>query len=519
MNVKSLLSKLACVSFVVVGCLMLHSCGDDGGSSGGGSGGGGGTDNIPAKTPSRSLAFPGADGGARSITGGAGGDVYIVTSLSDDNTIGTLRYGVTKVSGKRTIVFAVGGIIDMKSDMNITAGDVTIAGQTAPGDGICLKNYAVNISANNVIIRYLRFRMGDEKATEADALSSSHHDNDVKSNILIDHCSVSWSTDECASFYGNKNFTLQYCIISESLRISIHDKGKHGYGGIWGGENASFHHNLLAHHDSRNPRFDHDYVSTLKGPIHFVNNVIYNWGGNSAYGGESSNGSPRYINMVNNYYKSGHATGSSRRDQIVNPTTKCDNCTSIATSTGTVTPGKFYITGNYMYGYSSVTSDNWSGVKPDESSKKDLCKATSYAGIAHAFVETAAEAYESVLQYAGASYKRDAVDARIVENTRNGSYSSEGSKGSTGGLIDSQSDVGGWPAYYSGTVATDSDKDGMPDAWEAAQLNANGWSSYGIQKFRPNGYNLSAKYTNLEVYLNELVKTTFPAGAKADATR
>lgn len=518
---RHLLDKVAFAALAVAGCMTLHSCGgDDSGSGSSGNGSGGGSDNtqfIPAQTPARSLAFPGADGGARNITGGAGGSVYVVTSLSDDNVVGTLRYGVTKVSGKRTIVFAVGGIIEMKTDLNITAGDVTIAGQTAPGDGICLKNYGVNINADNVIIRYMRFRMGDEKATEADALSSSHHDNDVRSNILIDHCSISWSTDECASFYGNKNFTLQYCIISESLRNSVHDKGRHGYGGIWGGENATFHHNLLAHHDSRNPRFDHDYVSTLKGPVHFVNNVIYNWGGNSAYGGESSNGVAREINMVNNYYKPGPASGS-HPGRILNPTTSCDNClytNNTPTSLGYVTPGKFYITGNYVSGNATNTSDNWKGVEPSSTSYQ----LNAYAGTANSWVESATDAYNTVLNYAGASHKRDAIDTRVVSETRNGTFTYSGSNGSGNGLIDSQTDVGGWPAYSSDTAPTDSDGDGMPDEWEEAQLKEHGWESYGIQKFRPNGYNLSSKYTNLEVYLNSLVTGTFPAGAGADVIK
>lgn len=502
--------------FAVAVCLAFTACGggdDGGGSSGGGEsgGGGGGTGFIPAHIPERDLAFPGADGGAKKITGGAGGSVYVVTSLADDNVDGTLRYGLTRVSGKRTIVFAVSGIIEMKSDLNISNGDVTVAGQTAPGDGICLKNYGVNINASNVILRYLRFRMGDEKATESDALSSSHHDNSIVSEIMIDHCSISWSTDECASFYGNKDFTLQYCIISESLRISVHGKGRHGYGGIWGGENASFHHNLLAHHDSRNPRFDHDYVSTQKGPVHFVNNVIYNWGGNSAYGGESrENSEARQINMVNNYYKKGPA--SSHPYRILNPTTSCTNCTP---TSGTVVPGKFYITGNFVSGSSTNTNDNWKGVEPSSTSYK----LDAYAGTQHNWVETAENAFESVLGFAGASYKRDAIDARIVRETREGSYTYTGSEGSTNGLIDSQKDVGGWPAYNSTPALADTDNDGMPDSWEEEILRSKGWTSYGIMKFRPNGYNLSAKYSNLEVYLNELVAGTFPAGANASATR
>ena len=498
------------------GAYMLASCGGDGDGGSGDSGGGGTTPSefIPAHVPNRSLAFPGADGGAKNINGGAGGSVYVVTSRGDDNVEGTLRYGLTKVSGPRTIIFAVSGIIEMKQDLNITNGDVTVAGQTAPGDGICLKNYGVNINANNVILRYLRFRMGDEKATEADALSSSHKDNDVKQNILIDHCSVSWSTDECASFYGNKNFTLQYCIISESLRNSVHGKGKHGYGGIWGGENASFHHNLLAHHDSRNPRFDHDYVSTLKGPIHFVNNVIYNWGGNSTYGGESRIGTEaKQINMVNNYYKSGPA--SSHKDRLMELTTTCENCNS--TNPHTTVPAKLYLNGNYINGYQERTSDNWKGI--DKSTTTYSYKLDAYAGTQHSWVETAENAFESVLNFAGASHKRDAVDARIVKEAREGNFTYTGSIGSTKGIIDSQKDVGGWPNYTSATAPTDSDNDGMPDEWEQKILKENGWESYGIAKFRPNGYNLSAKYTNLEVYMNELVASTFPAGAGANKTR
>ena len=510
---KKLCSLLVLLTTAICGAYTMTSCGgDDGGGSSEGGGGNPPSEFIPTNVPNRSLAFPGADGGAKNITGGAGGSVYVVTSLSDDNVDGTLRYGLTKMSGKRTIVFAVSGIIDLKTNLSISQGDVTVAGQSAPGDGICLRNYGVSIDASNVILRYLRFRMGDKKAVEDDALSASHHDNKIISDVLIDHCSISWSTDECASFYGNKNFTLQYCIISESLRISVHGKGKHGYGGIWGGENASFHHNLLAHHDSRNPRFDHDYVSTLKGPIHYVNNVVFNWGGNSTYGAESAlNSNPRQVNMVNNYYKSGAA--SSHKYRLLNPSTTCENCN--AQEPHTATPGQFYITGNYIAGSSTNTADNWKGVEPSSES----FKLTSYVGTPHTWVESATDAYNSVLNYAGASYKRDAVDIRIVDNAKNGTYNYEGSQGSTGGLIDSQEDVGGWPVYNSTPAPTDSDKDGLPDEWEQRILKEKGWESYGILKFRPNGYNLSAKYTNMEVYLNELVTGTFPAGANASATR
>lgn len=434
-------------------------------------------------------AFPQAEGSGANTTGGRGGTILYVTSLEDDaQKVGTLRYALNQ-NYARTILFKVSGRINLKSELRIRRGNVSIIGQSAPGDGICISGYPVHIDADNVIIRFLRFRMGDENKAEGDALTCTG-----RNRILIDHCSFSWSTDECVSCYGNTDFTLQYCFITESLRQSVHVKGTHGYGGIWGGQNATFHHNLLAHHDSRNPRFDHEYVdSKCHGPIDYVNNVIYNWGGNSAYGGEGVS-EPRKINMVNNYYKPGPA--SRHKERIVAPTTRCDLCNKL----GTVVPGKFYITGNYMDGSATVTADNWKGVEPDEPAKLAACRADKPFAMPAITTQTAQEAYEIVLTKAGCSLVRDAIDTRIANEVRNGTYTCKGSNGSTNGLIDSQTDAGSWPEYQSAEKPRDTDGDGIPDEWETAHgLNPSLYTDAAQ-------YTLSKEYTNIEVYLNSIVE-------------
>lgn len=446
------------------------------------------------------LAFPHAEGAGCYVTGGRGGSVVFVTSLEDDqNMAGTLRYALN-LPGTKTIVFRVAGVINLAKELRIKVGNVTIAGQSAPGDGICIKGYPVFIETDNVIIRFLRFRMGDENKVEQDALTCVGH-----KNIIIDHCSMSWSTDECVSCYGNTDFTLQYCIISESLRNSVHLKGAHGYGGIWGGKNVTFHHNLLAHHDSRNPRFDHDYVSLVKGPLDYVNNVVYNWGGNSAYGGESKadEAENRDINMQNNYYKGGSATRYANR--LLNPTVSCSNCES--EDPASVKPMRVYLTGNYVYGDATVTADNWNGgVQGVSAEVLAAIKSDTRFGVTPATVlQTAEEAYETVLSKAGASYVRDVVDARVVNEVRNGNYTYTGSNGSTNGLIDSQTDVGGWPdyCYTAADVPADSDNDGIPDEWEDANGLNKSSASDGKTK------TLNANYTNIEVYLNSLVEDLY----------
>ena len=453
-------------------------------------------------------AFPGAEGGGMWATGGRGGKIYHVTSLEDSaSKEGTLRYGIEKGERPLTIVFDVAGIIPLNSMLNVKKGDLTIAGQTAPGDGICLKNYTFRISASNVIVRFIRCRMGDEKKTEDDAIQVMEHDNDKFTDIVIDHCSVSWSTDECASFYGMKNFTFSWNIVSESLRVSVHGKGNHGYGGIWGGTNATYHHNFLAHHDSRNPRIDHDYVSTQKGPVTIANNVVYNWSGNTCYGGESSsnNGSDyRKYNFVGNYYKPGPATPANHM-WLLDPTTKCSNCG------GTILPGHFYMNGNILYGKYDMNSDNWKGTTASDNviSKSKATEPFRFSESQSSLsLQGAEDAFNAVLTYAGASFARDIIDERLASEARNGSFTYTGSKGSTKGIIDTQEDVGGWPEYKSGEDIHDSDADGMPDWFE---------DEFGLAKTNPadaaaKGLDKHGRYTNLEMYLHYIVKDIVNGG-------
>ena len=416
------------------------------------------------------LAFPGADGFGKYASGGRGGVVYIVTNLNDDGP-GSLRDGIQKHE-PRIITFAVAGTIALASPLTIHHGNLTIAGQSAPGDGICLKNFSIAVEADNVIIRFLRFRLGDESKQESDAASGTKG----KSNIIIDHCSMSWSTDECASFYRNKNFTLQWCIISESLANSIHTKGEHGYGGIWGGQGATFHHNLLAHHTSRLPRFSGS-STTPNGPdelVDFRNNVVYNWQSNSTYGGEGG----RY-NMVNNYYKPG-------------PSTKPKNHWML---NAWAPYGKFYLSGNCLVGNAAATKANWSvgGVKADY---PDSARAIEPFLVEPITMHSAERAFDLVLQHAGASYKRDAIDQRIAHEVKTGT-ATYGKKHD--GIIDSQVDVGGWPILKYVHPEEDTDHDGIPDYWEEKHhLNFQDYTDATIKS--SGGY-----YNNIEIYLNELV--------------
>ncbi len=420
------------------------------------------------QSQAQTTAFPGAEGFGKFTTGGRGGKVIIVTNLNDSGP-GSLREAIRE-KGPRIITFAISGTIALESNLPIDNGDVTIAGQSAPGGGICIKNYPFSVSADNVIIRYMRFRLGDEKNVQDDALKGRR-----TKNVIIDHCSVSWATDEGSSFYGNADFTMQWCIISESLKNSVHEKGAHGYGGIWGGEGASFHHNLLASHTSRNPRFSGSSSTSNSENelVDFTNNVIYNWEFNSAYGGEKGK-----YNMVNNYFKAGPATDRSKRERIMNPSEPY---------------GKFYVNGNFVTASEVVTTNNWNGgVQCDnpEAAKAE----NAFEVIELSTIQSAEEAYQSVLKHAGASHCRDAVDKRIIEELKTGTATF-----GNNGIIDSPNEVGGWPELRAKKAPKDTDQDGMPDSWEKKhQLNPKDGSDAAA-------FSLSETYTNIEVYLNELV--------------
>ena len=461
---------------------------------------------IPAHEDAhaKALAFPGAEGGGMYTTGGRGGKVIHVTTLADSGT-GSLRAALNE-SGPRTIVFDVAGLIDLKSQLDIARGDVTIAGQTAPGDGICIKGFATQVKTDNVIIRFVRFRMGDEKNQESDAIWGRYN-----RNIILDHCSMSWSVDECSSFYANINFTMQWCILTESLRKSVHGKGTHGYGGIWGGRNASFHHNLLANHDSRNPRIDHpqiygDHVTTHRGNVDYRNNAVYNWGSNSTYGGENG-----WFNIVNNYYKPGPASSDKKyfvdayASYIKDATVYADRYPEL------------YLSGNVHVKHQDITASNdaaaiyWHNGASYANYQALISTPHKITGPSSQAVYTtthvAADAFARICDQAGASLSRDAVDERACGDAKSGTATfTDGGNGSKNGLIDSQTAVGGWPAYSADSselaAVKDSDGDGMPDWFE---------DQFGLNKSDASDGNAKTldsyfRYTNLEMYLHYLVR-------------
>jgi len=439
------------------------------------------------------IAFPTAEGYGKYTVGGRGGKVYQVSNLNDSGK-GSLRDAIN-AKEPRTVVFTLSGTIVLKSDLEINNPFITIAGQTAPGDGITLRGYPLMINADEVIVRYIRVRLGDESGGASDAISSRY-----TNNLILDHVSASWSVDETVSIYHCSNVTVQWSIISESLYESNHTKGSdHGYGAIWGGNQSSYHHNLFAHHSSRNPRF-----ASGSGNTDYRNNVLYNWGFLGAYGGEAlQQKSDKFtftnINMVANYQKAGPATAPGAISHlIIQPWTRNKEKDY----------GKWHVDNNTVEGNDWVSNNNWQGgVQLKESADYlDEMKLEQPWPAMPITQQPPKDAYQLVLSHAGASLpKRDSVDLRIVDEVKNGYATYEGSHyeqehqvadaSKMSGIIDSQQDVGGWPILTSTPAPVDSDHDGMPDNWELTN-NLNPNDDRDRNNTNPQGY------TMLEVYIN-----------------
>jgi pectate lyase len=439
----------------------------------------------------RPVAFPGAEGFGKFATGGRGGKLFIVQNLEDSGP-GSLREALT-AKGKRTVVFSVSGTIHLKTKLSI-AGDCTLAGQTAPGDGICIADQPVTLGGDNIIIQYMRFRMGD-RYQNAGKVDGSGSDDALggtrRKHIIIDHCSISWSTDECFSVYAGDSTTLQWNLIAEPLNYSYHfetgdtDFEQHGYGGIWGGRHLSAHHNMFVHCNSRTPRFDgiRNAESEL---VDFSNNVLYNWGHNNVYAGEGGK-----YQLVNNYYKAGPNTNSKVASQIVNPGFRKQPY---------IPYGKFYVRGNMVEGNSLVSKDNRLGIRLDgQASLDSILLSKPVDGIAIP-VEDAMVAYQSVLSFVGASFQRDSLDQRIVQDVKTGKGRFIDVQGGFSHGTAYTQTMGAWPKLVSKEPPVDSDRDGIPDTWER---------SNGLNPQDPtDGQNMEAGqvYSNLERYIHSIVK-------------
>ena len=525
---------------------------------------------MSAAALAQAPAFPGAEGHGRYVTGGRGGKVIHVTNLNDKGT-GSFRAAVTGNS-KKIIVFDVAGIIPLASDLTIGA-NTTILGQTAPSPGITLRYYTVQ-PEDNCIIRFIRLRRGQEKDIN-DGADATWQRN--KTGIIFDHCSFSWSIDEVASFYDNNNFTMQWCTVAESLTNPGHSKGAHGYGGIWGGKLASFHHNFVGHLMNRGPRFNgarygwtgytsnKDYDTyKWENPVQaenvdFRNCVMYNAQG-TCYGGPGGG----QINIVNNYYKAGPShslnsktlngikvsvsSGKERgsQDRITQVTVSSSGNSdkkhpeyyemtsryfisgnTTETTKGTITKnqdwkGVVYDKGTYTYNgerYSADKKNFYGDAVAHQTIDGVSCvkiKMDNPAPTGEVTTHSAAEAFSKVLAYGGASLYRDEIDARYMEEAKTGTAQYKGSITQSPGIIDKVSDVNGYTESSFGTASRpadfDTDKDGIPDAWELANgLNPNDDSDALTYSLDGKAY-----YTNLEVYANSLVEDIMKQG-NADA--
>lgn len=433
----------------------------------------------------KQISFPGADGYGKYTTGGRGGQVVEVTNL-DDAGPGSFRDALSKFPTEPvTIVFKVSGIIELSSEIKISRSNLTIAGQTAPGDGICLKGHSFLINGGkNIIIRYIRSRPGSKNPEGVYAFGVENSEN-----VMIDHCSFSWANEEIAAMYNVKWLTVQWSFVYEGLYNAGHAKGSRAYGGVWGGQYSSFHHNLVANLWSRAIQFSGAQIKDTNALIDYRNNVVYNWGKvNACNGGYVEiNGGRSLTNMVNNYYKPGPATQNIQKFYT----------TAVYNAGFNYGYGRWHLSGNIMEGFADRTSNNWLGF--NEESLPDAIKQASKSNTPFKMEEmethTANEAYTLVLDKAGAILpKRDAADVRIVNEVRTNNPIGKGSY-NRAGIIDDVSAVGGWPVYNFSETYVDTDKDGMPDTWEDAN---------GLNKNDPTDRNTvhASGYTMLEMYLN-----------------
>lgn len=421
---------------------------------------------LAAESTTPVPAFPGAEGFGATTPGGRGGRVLFVTNLNDSGP-GSLRAACT-AAGPRIIIFRVSGTIALKSPIVVRQPFLTLAGQTAPGDGICVRDYPFVVATHDVVVRYLRSRLGDVTAQESDCLDFFHG----ASNSIFDHCSATWSIDECLSLSGNdSNLTIQWCLIGESLNNSKHHKGPHGFGSLSRANGpVSWHDNLWIHNNARNPRLG-DYYGRPPYPTFDVrNNVIYDFGGTAS----GLTQGRLHVNYVNNYIRSGP---SSRAPTPI--------------SVGGPSDLQFYIAGNVYDGHPTFTADNARFFRPVEIHGQRQVHLVDRPFPAAPVTTVSAEAaLDRVLATVGASLpKRDAVDTRLVNDVRH----------RTGHIIDSQTQVGGWPVLQSAPAPLDTDNDGMPDAWETA---------HGLNPRDPADANAPDRahdgYTNIEQYINSL---------------
>ncbi len=497
------------------------------------------------------LAFPTAEGFGRYAIGGRGGKVVTVSSLADYSSAeepieGTLRWALEQYVHKEvrarhfvsstgadsivesevtvyeplTIVFNVAGNICLKEDLKVKRDYLTIAGQSAPGDGVCITGHSMLFNGatggelwywgprrKHLIVRYMRFRPSTPTADNVFITYGTDVEN--YEHVILDHCTMSWANEECLAIYDNKYTTVQWCMVAEGLYSACHPKGTRSYCGVWGGQFATYHHNLVAHNNSRNIRFNgaraHDTIAVVE----YRNNVVYNWGtNNSGYGLEveiEASGVRNELNMFNNYYKHGPASGNT--SSKASPTNKVNRLVRIDQSKSSVEAGYLshhFIEGNYLTYYPAVTEDNWfCGVQytaySDTAVAKSLFRSVSLSpeiDIQLDTMESAEVAYSRVLEDVGANVPvRDMQDRRIVEETNSATALGIGKLGK-GGIIDDPLSVGGWPVLE-GVPYIDSDLDGIPDIWE---------NTHGLDANNPNDGSIITEsgYSNLEIYLNSI---------------